>query len=133
MKILALDLGSKTLGISISDSLKIIAIPKENYFFDEFDIEAPFNKVKEYLENEKIELILLGYPLKTTGEKATITSFIDEFNIKLKKIATIKLVDERFSTKRSLELLPKQKQEEFKGKKDLLASWILLNDYLNNN
>ncbi len=132
MKILALDLGSKTLGISISDALQIIAIPKENYFFDEFNIEQPLKRVEQYIENEEIELILLGYPLKTTGERASITSFIDEFNIKLKKIANVKLVDERFSTKRSLELLPKQKQEEFKNKKDLLASWILLNDYLNN-
>ena len=131
MKILALDLGIKTIGISITDDLQIIAIPKENYFFPEGDLEYPLKKVEEYLKKEQISLVLLGFPLKTTGEKATISYFIEEFNIQLKKITKVQLVDERYSTKRALELIPKNKLHEFKSKKDLLASWIILTDYLN--
>ena len=131
MRILALDLGIKTLGISISDDLQIIAQPLENYFFEEGSLSLPLEKVQYYLDKYNVELVLLGYPLKTTGEKATITFFIEHFHIKLKKIVKVRLVDERYSTKRSLDLIPKNKREDFKSKKDLLASWIILNDYLN--
>lgn len=46
MKILALDLGTKTLGISISDENKIFAIPKENFLFDEGDFDSALERVK---------------------------------------------------------------------------------------
>ncbi len=131
MKILALDLGTKTLGISISDENKIFAIPKENFLFDEGDFDSALERVKWYLANESIEMVLLGYPLKTNGDKATITFLIEDFHLKLKNIVQTKLVDERYSTKRSLEMLSKSKKILFKDQKDLMASWVLLSDYLN--
>ena len=133
MRIIALDLGIKTLGISISDEYQIIAIPQENYFFKEGEVNFPILKVKQYLQKYNVELILLGYPLKTTGEKATISVFIEEFEKRMIKLnlVQIKRIDERFSTKRARELIPKNKLLEFKNQKDLLASWVILTDYLN--
>lgn len=67
-------------------------------------------------------MVLLGYPLKTNGDKATITFLIEDFHLKLKNIVQTKLVDERYSTKRSLEMLSKSKKILFKDQKDLMAS-----------
>ncbi len=86
--------------------------------------------VKEY----NVELILLGYPLKTNGEKSDMAYLVEDFNELLKdKIdVKIKLFDERFSTKRGIELLEnKYKDKETVLKyKDMASAYVMLVDYL---
>lgn len=135
MRILALDLGIKSLGIALSDPTNLIAIPQENFIFEREQLNLPLAKVQEYLDKYEISLVLLGFPLRTTGELATIASFIERFAVELKKIVKVKLVDERFSTKRAFELLANDKnknkvKKRFEQEKDMWAAYLLLKDYL---
>ncbi len=134
MRILALDLGIKSLGIALSDPTNLIAIPQENFFFERERIDLPLAKVSEYLDKYEISLVLLGFPLRTTGELATIALFIERFAVELKQIVKVKLVDERFSTKRAFELLANDKnknkpKKKFEQEKDMWAAYLLLKDY----
>ncbi len=135
MRVLSLDLGIKSLGIAISDPTNLIAIPKENFIFERERIDLPLEKVKEYLQQYEIDLVLLGLPLRTTGELATIALFIEQFAVELRQIVKVKLVDERFSTKRALELFTSDKnknknKKKFEQEKDMWAAYFLLKDYL---
>ena len=122
MRIIALDLGIKSLGIAISDEAKIIAIPLENYLFKEGNLNLPLAKMNSILQEYKVEKVLLGFPLKTTGEEATITSFIKKFEKELKKVVPVQRIDERFSTQRAKELINTKDKTNFKANKDLVAA-----------
>ena len=48
-KKLGLDLGSKSMGIAISDALGITAQGRENFFYDNNDLTLCLKKVQEYI------------------------------------------------------------------------------------
>lgn len=96
-RILAIDYGKKRTGIAVTDNLQIIAsglttVPtKELYTF-----------LKEYTNNEKVELFLVGEPKQMNNSasesEALIIPFIDDL-IKMFPSIPIKRIDERFTSK----------------------------------
>ena len=135
MRILSLDLGIKSLGISVSDPSNIIAIPLENYIFERGDFNYPLKKVKDLVEEYNIKTILLGHPLRTDGLKSEATEMSEHFfemlNKEIKSVK-IKLYDERFSTQRGIELLKNKYKDPKKIRelKDMVASYTMLIDFL---
>ncbi len=112
MRILSLDLGEKSLGLSITDETKTIAIPLENYFFQSFNFIQAIEKVKTTLEQyPTIDLILVGHPIRTDGKKSIATEFCEKFAIDLKNFLKVKtiLFNEQFSTQRGLSLINNKK------------------------
>ncbi len=100
-KILGLDLGTKTLGIAISDSLGIAAHGYENFVFEFGNYKKAREHVVEILKKEGIEEIALGLPLHMSGEMSpraeSCLRFKDDLlkeNLNLK----IVMVDERMTT-----------------------------------
>ena len=59
-KILGLDLGTRTIGIAISDSLELIASAIETYRFREEDYDSALNRVIEVSNKFKVSKIVLG-------------------------------------------------------------------------
>lgn len=135
MRILSLDLGTKSLGICISDEMNIIAIPLENFIFEENDYKVAVQRVEELYKEYEIGTILVGHPKRQDGTKSEMTLKAESFQKTLTSIlprATVKLFDERYSTLRGVELL-KQKisdPEEIKKNKDMAAAYVMLVDYL---
>ncbi|MFV8401144.1 Holliday junction resolvase RuvX [Mycoplasma sp. 005V] len=136
MRKLGLDLGTKSCGFAITDESEIIASGLENFMFAENDFEAALNRVEFYLNQykNKIDGIVLGYPLKISGDKSERTYMVEEFKEKL--IQRFKLpvlfVNEQYSTKRANEAMMAAglTQQKRKAKKDQLAALIILQDYL---
>ncbi len=136
MRVLSLDLGTKSLGICVSDERNIIAIPLENFMFDTYDWDAALKRVLELIEEYSIGIILLGHPLRTDGQKSEMTILSEEFfeilNHNLENVK-VKLFDERFSTKRGIELLRSKynnDMEKLNQYKDMAAAYVMLVDYL---
>lgn len=100
-KILGLDLGTKTLGIAISDSLGIAAHGLENFAFEFGNYKKAREHVLEIVERENIEEIALGLPLHMSGEMSqraeSAIRFKDDL---LKENPNLKIVmiDERMTT-----------------------------------
>ena len=61
MRIIGMDYGSKTLGISLSDETKTLASPIETIRYSNFG--ELFSKLNEYFKKYEIEKIVLGNPL----------------------------------------------------------------------
>ena len=86
MRYLGLDLGSKTLGISISDRTNTIASVYTTIYFKEDDYDSLFPIIKDIIDKEGITAIILGFPKNmnnTIGKRAEITL---EFRDKLKQL-----------------------------------------------
>ncbi|WGI36434.1 Holliday junction resolvase RuvX [Mesomycoplasma lagogenitalium] len=131
---LALDLGTKTCGFSISDSLNIIAIGLENFHFPENDFSKVLVKIKEILKEYEVDTFVLGYPLKMSGNKSDRTVMVEDFKLLLEANFQIPVIyiDERETTKRAKQImidagLSRKKQ---KKNKDKLAAQLILEDYL---
>ena len=133
-KVLGLDLGTKTLGIAVSDVLGI-AHGRENFRFQEGAYRQALKRVKEVCEAENIKEIALGYPLNmdgSAGERALSAERFKEQILELMPEAKVELVDERLTTvmatKRLLEAdLSRKKRHKVI---DQQAAEVILETYL---
>lgn len=137
MRYLGLDLGSKTLGISISDRTNTIASVYTTIYFKEDDYDSLFPIIKDIIDKEGITAIILGFPKNmnnTIGKRAEITL---EFRDKLKSIIGIDvyLMDERLTSVISNNVLISADISRKKRKKkvDGMASVLILQSYLDKN
>ena len=131
---MGLDLGSKTLGISISDITKTIATNYKTLYFENEDYDSLINPLKEIIKEEKIEKIILGYPKNmnnTIGPRAQIT---EEFKNKIENELKIEVIlqDERLTSVISNNILIEANISRKKRKKkvDGIAAVIILQSYL---
>lgn len=132
MRILALDHGTKRIGVALSDELKMIATPLEYIPAEPF---AHFvDRLKEIIHAKEVELILLGMPRNMDGSYGPAALKVQEFAAVLKdKIAVpIQLWDERLTSAQAQRFLieGKVRREQRKQKVDKTAAAILLQSYL---
>lgn len=133
MRYLGLDLGTKTLGVAISDPLGLIAndltVLRHNEEYDKLILE-----VQKLVEEKKVQALVLGFPKNmnnTIGQRAQITL---DFKEKLENTLhlPVYLQDERLTTRQAENLLIKNDTSRKKRKKviDKVAATIILQSYL---
>lgn len=134
MRYLGLDLGSKTLGVAISDTNLVIASVLTTLRFPDEDYDLLLPPLRDILVSNKIEKIILGYPLNmdgTIGLRATITL---GFKKKLEEEFGLEVIleDERLTSVISNQILLEADLSRKKRKKkvDGLAAQIILQSYL---
>lgn len=133
MRYLGLDLGSRRLGVSISDPNGIIASAYKVIEHNE-EYEKLVEDIKKIVSDEKIEKIVLGLPKNmnnTIGPKGELSyKFKEMLEEKINK--EVILVDERLTTKEATDVLIKGNTSRKKRKKvvDSLAATIILQSYL---
>ena len=132
MRILALDHGTRRVGVAVSDELKIIAQPLEYIPPDPFaDFLARF---REILREQAVELILIGMPRNMDGSYGPAALKVQEFVARLKAEVPvpIKTWDERLTSKQANRCLIQggMRRDQRKEKVDKTAAAILLQSYL---
>lgn len=134
MRCLGLDLGSKTLGIAISDTTNTIATIYTTLRFDEDDYDSLIPQLKDIILKNDIDVIVLGLPKNmnnTLGKRAEITL---DFKDMLEKKLDVKvaLMDERLTSVISNNVMIEADMSRKKRKKkvDGIAAQIILQDYL---
>ena len=134
MRLLGLDLGTKTLGVAISDLTLTIANPLTTLRFNEADYDSLLPKIKELVVNEKISKLILGLPKNmnnTIGSRAEETILFKE---KLEEYLNMEVVlqDERRSTIEATNYMLEANvsRKKRKQKIDGLAAAIILQTYL---
>ena len=134
MKILGLDLGSRTIGIAISDALGIIAMGIETYRFNEERYEMALDRVVEIVKERKVEKIVLGYPKHMNGDIGDRAKICEQFKISLEAKLNIEVVlmDERWTTKLAESRLLEADISRKKRKQviDKMAAVVILQNYL---
>ena len=134
MRYIGLDLGTKTLGIALSDRMGLIASFYKTLEFKEEDYDSLIEPLKEIIENEKVESIVLGLPknmnnsIGFAGERSIHFKELLESNIDLPVI----LEDERLSSVEANNIMIASDLSRKKRKKrvDALAATIILQRYL---
>jgi len=132
MRILALDHGTKRIGVALSDELKMIGQPLE---FIEAEPFADFLvRLKELIRTKEVELILVGMPRNMDGSYGEAAAKVREFVAVLKETLTVplRLWDERLTSTQANRLLiaGNVRRGDRKGKVDKMAAAILLQSYL---
>ena len=134
MRYLGLDLGTKTLGLSLSDVTGTIASTYKVIRFNENDFDILLPQIKEIVLKEGVGELVLGLPKNmnnTIGDRALVTI---EFKEKLENYLNMKvnLMDERLSTvsAHSYMISADMSRKKRKEKVDALAANIILQSYL---
>lgn len=134
MKYLGLDLGSVTCGVSKSDT-GLLAQAVKTIRFKPDDYDEALDKIEEYINEYKPDLIVLGYPLLENGDAGPRAKLSEEFKKALEDETKIKVVlqDERSTTKDSEEFLIEADVSRKKRKQiiDQQAAVRILQYYLN--
>lgn len=132
MRYLGLDYGTKTCGVSVSDSTGLIASSLEVIRYSES--EELFSKLKKVIEEKKIEKIVLGNPLNLNGTFSKRSEETFKFKELLEKKFNIEVFmqDERLSTIEAERILLNNNTKRKDRKKviDKMAAVIILQTYL---
>ena len=132
MRILALDHGTKRIGVAVSDETKTIAQPLEYIPAEPFG--GFLERLKKILAEKEISLILIGMPRNMDGSYGPATRKVETFIGVLKTAITvpIKTWDERLTstmTNRTM-VQGNVRRDKRKEKVDAMAAAILLQSYL---
>jgi len=132
MRILALDHGTKRIGVAISDELQMIAQPLEFIPAEPFaDFLA---RLKQLLREKEVELVLVGLPRNMDGSYGPATLKVREFVAVLNETIAvpIKMWDERLTSAQANRFLlqANMRRDKRKEKVDKTAAAILLQSYL---
>lgn len=134
MKYIGLDLGSRTLGIAISDALGMLAHALETYRFNDDDYEAAAKYTIELCKKENVKSVVLGYPKHMNGDAGIRAKISEDFKALLEKDTDIKVIlaDERLTTvivDRAM-ISGNVSRKDRKQKKDEMAAVVILQNYL---
>jgi len=134
MRILGLDLGSRTVGMAKSDSMGIIATPIGTARIQENDLNEAYDRVIEAVNEYEIEAIVLGLPKNMNGSEGFQSEYSQTFKTMLEKGLDIPifLQDERLTTKMAHSVMIRADVSRKKRKQnvDKIAATIILQSYL---
>jgi putative Holliday junction resolvase len=134
MRILGLDVGSKTIGVAVSDMLHVTAQGITTLSWDEHDMTSADKALKEIIEKYEVSKIVIGHPKNmsgTEGKRATITMIYQKRLERIFNIPT-ELMDERLTTVQAERMLITADVSRKKRKDviDKMAAVLILQSYL---
>jgi putative Holliday junction resolvase len=131
-RILALDHGTKRIGIALSDELGWTGQPLETYV--RRTLEADLKHIDRLVREHHVAEVVIGLPLRLNGEIGPAAQSVQEFVKRLEEVLTVPVVtwDERMTTKSAEEVLiaADVSRKKRKGAVDRIAAAILLQSYL---
>lgn len=134
MKIIGLDVGSKTIGVAVSDALGWTAQGLTTVYWDESDIHSADQEIKKIIETHEIGKAIVGLPKNmngTIGERGEASKRYAEHLEEIHGIPT-EMWDERLSTIAAERVLLEADMSRKKRKKviDKMAAVMILQGYL---
>jgi len=131
-RILALDYGTKRIGVAVSDPTRLIArgvatLPNDGALFD---------ALSAILTHEEVTYIVVGMPYSLDGGKGKKALEVERFIERLKRHTSLPVAtwDESFTSVRAqhtfIETGMKKKKRRQKARVDTMAARLMLQDYL---
>lgn len=134
-KILALDYGSRRCGLAVTDELKIIASPLEAVPRNEL---MPY--LKRYLSANRVEAMVVGQPVRMSGELSEVEEEIMEFVKTFSKSypdIPVHRINEAYTSVMAVQAMvasgAKKKQRRDKGNIDKISATLILQHFLEQN
>ncbi len=131
-RILAIDYGRKRVGLAATDPSQMIANSLTTV-----SSGSIWNFLGAYFKKEKVEKVIVGYPLQLNNQPSEavryINPFLKQFQLKYPDIQ-LELVDERFTSKMAFQTMidggVKKKKRQDKALVDAISATIILQNYL---
>lgn len=131
-RILALDHGTKRIGIALSDELGWIAQPLETY--ERRSLEADVAYIRRLVDRHEVAEVVMGLPLRLSGRVGPEAEQVRQFIRVLERALSVPVVawDERLTTKSAEQFLIESNvsRKKRKGAVDRVAAALLLQSYL---
>ena len=132
MRIMALDVGSRTIGIACSDALLMTSQGIET--IRRTSLENDFNRLRELISEYEVHELVVGMPKNMNGTKGDRAEKTEEFVEKMKAVIDLPVTfwDERLSTvmaERQL-IAADVSRKKRKGVIDKMAAVVILQGYL---
>ncbi len=131
-RLVAIDFGSKRIGVAKSDPLGMFAQPVGT-----FDLDGLYAVIERISRDDGIDRLVVGYPLSDLGEANRMTGVVDRFVEELRArfpSLPVEKVDEHRSSREARHILAgsgaSRKQRNAKGRVDTAAACVILQNYL---
>jgi putative Holliday junction resolvase len=131
-RIVSIDYGSKRVGLAVTDPLQIIATA-----LDTVASREVIEYLKKYLQNEPVELFVVGEPKRLNNTPAQSAHLVNQFVKLLEKTfpaIPIAMHDERFTSKMAFQSMidsgMKKSERRNKENIDKISAVIILQSYL---
>ena len=132
MRIMALDVGDKKIGVAVSDSLLNIAQPRPT--LQRKDLQSDLSRLRELAEGDDVQQIVVGNPVHMDGRESRQSNKVQRFARQVSKALGLPVVfwDERltsFAAEQQLEELGMswRKRRQYV---DQVAAILILQSYL---
>jgi putative Holliday junction resolvase len=135
MRIMGLDVGSKTVGVAISDPLGFTAQGVEIIKIDEEAGEFGFERLEELVKQYKVDKFVVGLPKNMNNTEGPRVEASKAYGDQIKELFNIPVdyQDERLTTVQAERMLVEQ-ADVSRGKRkkviDKLAAQLILQNYL---
>ena len=128
-KVMALDVGSKRIGVALSDYLQVIAVPHS--CIQRKPEKEAIDNIIEIAKETRVEKIVVGVPVNMDGTKGAQAEDCINFSQKLVGFDII-LEDERLTSEEAEERLRERKVDfrKNKGLVDMESACVILEQYL---
>lgn len=124
--LLALDVGTKRIGVAAADIAVPIAIPLTTLDVDGTELE----KLADIIKEKSVDKVIVGYPRNQSGDATDQTAVSEVFGKRVMAFADIVFQDESLTSVMAEERLKRSGKPYEKGDIDALAAAIILQDYL---
>ena len=132
MRVLALDVGDKRVGVAISDPSQVLA--RSLQVIQRGSRQEDFAAVALLVEEYEVVRVVVGYPRSLDGTAGEQANKVERYAARLTESLTVPVLlwDERFSTVSAERLM---REAGLRGKKkreriDAVAAAVILQDYL---
>jgi len=128
---MAIDVGTRRIGIAVSDPLGMIAKPHSTIARN----RDAFRKIKQIADEMEITEIIIGLPLHLNGSESKQSADVRNFSARLSEVCPVpsRFKDERLTSVEAEERLADRRGDwkKHKGLIDQFAAAEILQDYLN--
>src|SRR5215469_6355639 len=132
MAIMALDVGSKRIGVAVADPSHTFALPATT--IERTNLNADLARLRALIEEYGVDELVIGDPVSLSGERGIAAQKMDEFVDRLRAIYTgaIHRVDERMTTAQATKTLIAADVSRAKRKRavDAMAAALILETHL---
>ena len=131
-RIIGLDIGTKWIGVARTDLLRTVANPVGTYHTSEI-----FDALRKQVKEERVEKIVVGWPLTPAGQEGDAIKMVEEFLSELEAEfpeMEIAKIDERYTTKEAIRAMVEAGVPKMKRRKseriNQAAAAIILQKYI---
>ncbi len=132
MPVMALDVGTKRIGVAVADPSGSFALPVA--VLERTNLRADLERIADLARDYQADEIVVGDPLRLSGERGQAAEQIDRFVAQLRKTfaGTIHRVDERLTTAQAQKTLIAADVSRAKRKAvvDKMAAALILETFL---